>query len=192
MSIIEIILLAIALAMDCFAVSIASGVIVRRPLDIIIVRMCLLFGLFQAAMPFFGWLCVNSFSSRIGDVAPWIAFALLFYLGVKMIRDAVKKDDCEAFNPLHLRCQLVLAVATSIDAFAVGVSLSCIGYTTMPQLIFPLTIIGIASLLLAMFGYSLGVRFGRIVEQRLKPELLGGIILIFIAIKVLINEFMAA
>ncbi len=190
MSIADITLLSIALAMDCFTVSIASGIIVRRHINGIITRMCVLFGAFQALMPLLGWLCVNSFSSQIELVAGWIAFALLLFLGLKMIRESACKDKEKCFNPSKLRTQLMLAIATSIDAFAVGISLSLVGYTTIGLLSLPLTLIGLTSLLLSIMGYSLGVKFGRVVEQRLKPELLGGIILIFIAIKVLIYNLL--
>ncbi len=190
MNIADIILLSIALAMDCFTVSIASGIIMRRSINCVVMRMCVLFGVFQALMPLLGWLCVNSFSSRIESVAGWIAFTLLLFIALKMIRESVCKAKENSFNPSMLRTQLILAVATSIDAFAVGISLSCVGYTTIETLSLPLLLIGLTSFLLPIMGYTLGVKFGRVVEQRLKPELLGGIILIFIAIKVLIYNLL--
>lgn len=188
MSIIDLLLLSIALGMDCFTVSIVSGVIVRRSLTAPILRMALLFGLFQALMPLLGWLFTASFYHYIEAVSHWVAFLLLLFIGGKMVRDSLRDevDDHPSFNPLHLHTQLLLAVATSIDALAVGISFTCLGYTHIEQLAMPIVAIGMASLLLSMLGYWLGVRFGRTIAHRLRPELIGGLILIFIGLKVLL------
>jgi len=89
---------------------------------------------------------------------------------------------------LSLRMQVVLAVATSIDALAIGISMACLGYTHITQLTIPLGMIGMVSLLFSLLGYWLGVRFGRVIARRLKPELVGGIVLIFIGVKVLVSH----
>ncbi len=188
MSIFDIILLAVALAMDCFAVSIVCGVIVRRPISGAILRLCLLFGLFQAAMPLIGWLCINHFSGVLESVDHWIAFAVLLFLGGKMIKESFSDSEEIHFNPLRIKKQILLAIATSIDALAVGISFACVGYTTASSLILPLSIIGITSFLLPIIGYSLGVKCGTAIERRLKPELIGGIILIFIGVKILLSH----
>jgi putative Mn2+ efflux pump MntP len=95
-------------------------------------------------------------------------------------------DPC--FNPLRLRTQLLLAIATSIDALAVGISFACTGYDRLSQLPLPLTIIGLTSFVLSLVGYALGRRFGKVITRRLKPELFGGIILILIGLKILLTS----
>lgn len=185
----DLLLLSIALAMDCFTVSLMSGVILRRGITIIILRMALLFGIFQAAMPLAGWLGTAHFSQYLEAVDHWIAFGLLAFIGGKMIWESIAGDDSEpSFNPLRLRTQLLLAVATSIDALAVGISMACLGYNHITALTLPLVMIGTASALLSIAGYWLGVRFGRIVARRIKPELIGGLVLVFIGIKVLLSH----
>ena len=189
MSIFDLLLLSAALAMDCFTVSIMSGVILRRRFCMAVVRMALLFGLFQALMPLVGWLGTARFSTYLEAVDHWIAFGLLAFIGGKMVWESFGGDDERPqFNPLSLRAQLVLAVATSIDALAVGVSLACMGYSHVWQLSLPLVMIGVVSFLLSLLGYWLGVRFGRVIARRLKPGLLGGLVLIFIGVKVLLTH----
>lgn len=188
-SLFDLFLLSVALAMDCFTVSIVSGVILRRGFSVAVVRMAVLFGLFQATMPMIGWLGIAYFSHYLEAVDHWIAFVLLVFVGGKMIKESFDDDDeHHSFNPLLLRTQLLLAVATSIDALAIGISMACIGYHRLSQLTVPLLMIGIASLVLSLSGYWLGVRFGRIIAKRLKPELLGGLVLVFIAVKVLVSH----
>ena len=184
----DLFLLSVALAMDCFTVSIVSGVILRRGFCAAILRMAVLFGLFQAAMPLIGWLGTAYFSHYLEAVDHWIAFGLLTFVGGKMIKESFEDEEHQSFNPLSLRTQLLLAVATSIDALAIGISMACIGYNHISQLAVPLLMIGIASLLLSLVGYWLGVRFGHVIARRLKPELLGGLVLVFIAVKVLVSH----
>lgn len=185
----DLLLLSVALAMDCFTVSLMSGVMLRRALTAAILRMALLFGVFQAAMPLAGWLGTAHFSQYLEAVDHWIAFGLLAFIGGKMIWESIAGDDSEpSFNPLRLRTQLLLAVATSIDALAVGISMACLGYDHITALTLPLVMIGTASVVLSIAGYWLGVRFGRIVARRIKPELIGGLVLVFIGIKVLLSH----
>lgn len=186
----DLLLLSIALAMDCFTVSLMSGVILRRGITIIILRMALLFGIFQAAMPLAGWLGTAHFSQYLEAVDHWIAFGLLAFIGGKMIWESLHndEDDEPSFNPLRLRTQLLLAVATSIDALAVGISMACLGYNHITTLTLPLVMIGATSVVMSIAGYWLGVRFGRIVARRIKPELIGGLVLVFIGIKVLLSH----
>ena len=185
-------MLAVALAMDCFTVSIVSGVIVRRWLWAVILRMAFLFGLFQALMPLAGWLATNHFSTQLEFIDHWIAFGLLAFIGGKMIRESFAPEEEERqFDPKSLQTQLLLAVATSIDALAIGISFACMGYRDVTQIAHPLLVIGLVSFLFSLFGYQLGVRFGRTIARRLKPELLGGIILLVIGIKILFAHLMA-
>ena len=184
----DLLLLSVALAMDCFTVSLMSGVMLRRALTVAILRMALLFGVFQAAMPLVGWLGTAHFSQYLEAVDHWIAFGLLAFIGGKMIKESFDDDSQPSFNPLRLRTQLLLAVATSIDALAVGISMACLGYDHITALTLPLVMIGTASVVMSIAGYWLGVRFGRIVARRIKPELIGGLVLVFIGIKVLLSH----
>lgn len=174
--------------MDCFAVSIVSGVILRRRVWPVILRMSFLFGLFQALMPFIGWLGTNYFSSYIESVDHWIAFGLLAFIGGRMIKESFEPGEEMHFCPSRLRTQLFLAVATSIDALAVGISFACIGYGNVTRLAFPLAVIGVVSLGMGIAGSLLGIRFGRVIERRLHSELVGGIILVFIGVKILLTH----
>jgi putative Mn2+ efflux pump MntP len=188
MNLLDIWLLAVALAMDCFTVSIVSGVMVRRHLLGLMLRLAVFFGVFQALMPLIGWLATNHFSEALESIDHWIAFGLLTFIGGKMIKESFEEESEHTFNPQRLSTQLLLAVATSIDALAVGISFACIGYNTLTSLLWPLIIIGIVSFTFSVTGYLLGVRFGRRIERRLKPGLLGGIILLVIGVKILMSH----
>ena len=199
MNLLDIILLAVALAMDCFAVSIVSGVIVRArtaahddrhacPILHTRLRMAFLFGFFQALMPLIGWLGISWFSRQLEAYDHWIAFVLLAFIGGNMIREAFSPEEEQHFNPHRLRTQLLLALATSIDALAVGVSFACTGYRALSQLTLPLVIIGVVSFLFSILGTYLGFRFGRALARRLKPGILGGVILILIGVKILVSH----
>ena len=203
MNLLDIILLAVALAMDCFTVSIVSGVIdhgdwhndsseakIRVPVPVIYLRMAFLFGFFQALMPLLGWLGISHFQAYMEAYDHWIAFGLLGFIGGKMIWESFGDEEDQHFNPNRLRTQLLLAVATSIDALAVGISFACTGFTMLSQLTMPLVIIGIVSFLFSIFGYHLGRRFGKTITRRLKPELFGGIILVLIGVKILLSHLL--
>lgn len=185
MNLLDIIFLAVALAMDCFAVSIVSGVLTRRD-----IRMAFLFGFFQAMMPLLGWLGISHFQSMIEAYDHWIAFGLLAFIGGKMIWESFGPEEEQHFNPRRLRTQLILAVATSIDALAIGISFACTGYNHLSQLTIPLIIIGVVSFLFSILGQHLGSRFGKAIARRLKPELFGGVILILIGVKILVSHIM--
>lgn len=185
MNLLDIIFLAVALAMDCFAVSIVSGVLTRRD-----IRMAFLFGFFQAMMPLLGWLGISHFQSMIEAYDHWIAFGLLAFIGGKMLWESFGPEEEQHFNPHSLRTQLLLAVATSIDALAIGISFACTGYNHLSQLTIPLIIIGVVSFLFSILGQHLGSRFGKAIARRLKPELFGGVILILIGVKILVSHLM--
>ena len=188
-SLTDLLLLSVALAMDCFTVSTMSGVILRRPAGGAILRMAFLFGLFQALMPLVGWLGTAHFSHYLEAVDHWIAFGLLAFIGGKMVWESFANDEeHQSFNPLSVRTQLLLAVATSIDALAVGISMACLGYNRIGQLTVPLLLIGSVSTVFSLVGYWLGVRFGRSIARRFKPGLLGGLVLLFIGVKVLVSH----
>lgn len=185
MSLIDITFLALALAMDCFTVSIVSGVIIRKYILSIILRMAILFGLFQAMMPFIGWLGTNYFSHYLESVDHWIAFGLLAFLGGKMIKDSFGSEEEAHFDPSKLTSQLLFAVATSIDALAVGISFACLGYKNIEQLTLPLIVIGVCSFVMSILGNILGVMCGKSIVKRLKPEFIGGVILLLIGFRIL-------
>lgn len=185
MGTLDIWLLAIGLAMDCFAVSITSGIIIKRYHWPTMLAMALSFGLFQGLMPVIGWFCFVHFSDLLQSIDHWIAFGLLAYLGGKMIWDSFHEDEVHHFNPARPLTILVLAVATSIDALAVGISFACLDYKTIGSLAYPVTVIGLVSFVLSVVGLVLGTAFGLKIERRIKPELVGGIILILIGVKIL-------
>lgn len=184
-------LIALALAMDCFAVSTVSGVVVRRFDWRLMLRLAFLFGLFQALMPLAGWALTTSFNSYIEAVDHWVAFGMLALIGVKMIVDAFKQEDEASVNPRSFKTQILLAIATSIDAMAIGVTYACTGYETISSLFLPLIIIGLVSFVLSLAGFSAGIKFGDVVNRKIRPELLGGLILIAIGVKILIEHLSA-
>lgn len=185
MSLIDITFLALALAKDCFTVSIVSGVIIRKYILSVILRMAVLFGLFQAMMPFIGWLGTSYFSHYLESVDHWIAFGLLAFLGGKMIKDSFGSEEEAHFDPSKLTSQLLFAVATSIDALAVGISFACLGYKNIEQLTLPLIVIGVCSFVMSILGNILGVMCGKSIVKRLKPEFIGGVILLLIGFRIL-------
>ena len=186
MSTLEIWLLAVSLAMDCFSVSITSGIILRRICWRTFLTIAFFFGLFQAMMPLMGWFATNHFHSLIENYDHWIAFGLLFFLGARMIKESFGDEEEHHFNPTRLLVILTLAVATSIDALAVGISFACTGMTTWESISFPILIIGIVSSAFSILGCLIGVYFGKRVN--LRAELWAGIILIGIGVKILIEH----
>lgn len=183
-------ILAFALAMDCFAVSVAGGVVLKKINWRPMLLMALSFGFFQALNPLIGWAGTGCFRDIIECVAHWIAFSILVFLGVRMIIENFKEQDTKTINPESLRVILVLAVATSIDAFAVGVSFSCMGLQNIDEMLYPLSAIGVVSLLLTLAGLLFGIFFGRRYARTLQAELWGGVILILIGCKVLVEHIL--
>ena len=165
----EIWLLAVGLAMDCFAVSIASGIIMKRIQMRSMLTMAFFFGLFQALMPLLGWICASTFSHLIESIDHWIAFGILY-------------------DPTQLKVVLALAVATSIDALAIGVSFAFLGIKGISGILSPIGVIGFVSFILSMIGLFFGIRFGCGIARKLHAELWGGIILVLIGTKILIEH----
>ena len=185
----EIWLLAIGLAMDCLAVSIASGIILKRIQWRPMLVMAFFFGLFQAIMPLLGWLGASTFSHLIESVDHWIAFAILAFLGGRMIKESFKEEDCcQRFNPASLKVVITMAIATSIDALAIGVSFAFLGIKSCSSILNPVGIIGFVSFLMSLIGLIFGIRFGCGIARKLRAELWGGIILILIGTKILIEH----
>ena len=185
----EIWLLAIGLAMDCFAVSIASGIILKRVRMRPMLIMALAFGFFQALMPLLGWIGASFFSHLIENIDHWIAFAILAFLGGRMVLESFKDEDCRhEFDPTSLKVVSALAVATSIDALAVGVSFAFLGVRSFSSILPSIGSIGFVSFALSFVGLMFGIRFGCGIARKLRAELWGGVILIIIGTKILIEH----
>lgn len=192
MSFFDILLLSVALAMDCFAVSIVSGVMMggrtfqRADFRRVEVRLSVLFGVFQGAMLLLGWLCTSRLAHYVEAYDHWVAFALLAFLGGKMIWESLESEETPRFDPANWKTGVTMAVATSIDSLAVGISFAMTGYSAFRSLILPVIVVGLGSFVFGIAGHQLGHRFGDSIRRRIRPELLGGIILIAIGIKILI------
>lgn len=181
MGIWEILILAVGLSMDAFAVSVCKGLSVKRLKPRHCVISGLYFGGFQAGMPLLGWLLGKQFETLIKSVDHWIAFALLCIIGANMIRESFgNPDELNAlFSP---RAMLPLAVATSIDALAVGVTFAFLDVDILSSVL----MIGCTTFLFSAAGVKIGHSFGT--KFKSKAELLGGIVLIAIGIKILIEH----
>ena len=183
MTFFELFLIGIGLSMDAFAVSICKGLSMQKIDKKYTLCIGLFFGGFQALMPLTGYLLGNQFSGYIERFDHWIAFVLLLYLGGKMIYDSTQEEDedCKT-NPLCNKTLLGLSIATSIDALAIGISLAIL----KSDIIIQASLIGIITFLMSVSGVYFGSRFGRKVD--LKLDLIGGLILIGIGAKILIEH----
>lgn len=148
--------------------------------------MSFFFGLFQALMPLAGWFCSNRFYQFIESFDHWLAFGLLAFIGIRMIKEGTEKEEHILFNPRKLRVIFTLAIATSIDALAVGISFAFVGMNSISSISYPIVIIGLVSFLLSLIGFMAGCYFGK--KVHIRTEILGGIILIGIGIKILIEH----
>jgi manganese efflux pump family protein len=180
----NILLISFSLAMDCFAVSIAGGSTVKKPYFTDALKVGLFFGLFQAIMPLIGWAVGYGFRNIIDSVDHWIAFCLLAAIGIKMLYEAFKKPGEEKTNITKFPTLLILSVATSIDALVVGISLSIFETPFYLSVI----IIGLFAFIFSITGYFLGHKIKRIIGN--KMEVIGGVILIGIGIKILIEHLL--
>jgi putative Mn2+ efflux pump MntP len=178
---IELISISIALAMDAFAVAIATGVALKTVSSRQAFRLAWHFGLFQALMPIVGWYLGSVVRSEIEAYDHWIAFALLGGIGFKMIYESFGKDEDSQGDPTRGMTLVVLSIATSIDALAVGLSLSMLGLSIW----WPALIIGIIALLFTALGLYLGKSVSKASSISGYAELFGGIVLIGIGIKIL-------
>ena len=179
----ELLIIAVGLAMDAFAVSIGKGLSVRKIEPRHTMSVGLWFGGFQALMPIVGYLLGISFASLVKNIDHWIAFILLAIIGFNMVREALHGDDeCEAKADFSIREMLTLAVATSIDALAVGVSLAFLGVNIWAAIM----VIGVVTMILSMIGLKIGNIFG--CRYKSRAEIFGGIILILIGLKILIEH----
>lgn len=178
----EILLIAVALAMDAFAVAIATGIQLRKIHFRQYFRLCFHFGLFQAMMTVIGWTLGHSVRRYIEIYDHWIAFGLLCIVGGRMIYESLNPDEKEKLHDPTKGFSLVfLSIATSIDALAVGLSMAVL----FQPIVFPALIIGIIALLFTYTGLELGKRVGSIKKISTSAELLGGIVLIIIGLNIL-------
>ncbi len=178
-----IMIIALGLAMDAFAVSITSGFTIKILKIRYAFRIALFFGMFQALMPMIGWLAGYSLKDMITSYDHWIAFGLLSFIGGRMIYESfVPQSEGRPCDPMTIYRLLLLSIATSIDALAVGLTLSFLSV----EIITPSLIIGMVTFILSFIGVFFGNRFGHFFESKI--EMIGGIILMIIGIKILIEH----
>ncbi|MGF7118427.1 manganese efflux pump MntP family protein [Methanobacterium oryzae] len=181
MDFISIFLLAIGLAMDAFSVSITRGLTLKCNIKHAFI-IAIFFGGFQAIMPVIGWLSGLKLQSIVSTLAPWIAFILLLAIGIKMIYESFSGEEEDVCSAFSLKELLILSIATSIDAFAVGVTFAFLN-TSILQ---PILIIGIVTFILSFIGVYIGKNVGHFFENKI--EVLGGVILIGIGFKILLEH----
>lgn len=182
MGIVELIALSIGLAMDAFAVAICKGLSMKKMCWRNAIIIGLYFGIFQALMPLLGYILGVNFQSKITNIDHWIAFVLLVGIGANMIKEAFSKDKEEANDSIKFKDMVILGVATSIDALAIGVTFAFLKV----DIILSVSLIGIITLILSAIGVKIGNVFGEKYEKG--AELVGGFILIFLGIKILIEH----
>ena len=186
MGIVELLLTAIGLSMDAFAVSVCKGLGMRKMRYDQALVIGLYFGVFQALMPLLGWLLGTSFSRYIQAFDHWIAFVLLVFLGGKMIIEAVRaEEEAEPSNPFALGTLFVMAIATSIDALATGIVFRSFSFST-GKLLLAVGFIGSVTFILTLLGALGGKKLGE--EFRKHAEIIGGIVLVCIGAKILIEH----
>jgi len=187
MSFFEILLIAISLAMDSFAISITSGLILKEFSPRHFIRIAFYMGFFQGLMPVIGWMIGASFKHYIVSFDHWIAFLLLLALGGKMIYDDLKSEDEQSsFNPQKRLVVMGLALATSIDALVVGVNFAFLDMS----IALPIYTIGVTSFILSLIGVFIGCHLGA--KVKLKFTLIGGLILIGLGVNILYEHLGAA
>lgn len=183
MSFIEIVLLAVGLSMDSLAVSVTGGALIQNYKHRHMLKIGSVMGVFQAGMTLAGYLAGLSFKKYITAFDHWIAFILLLYIGSKMIYESTQdREEDSKTNPLRFKTLCGLGVATSIDALAIGISLACLESTIALEAL----TIGVVTFLISASGVYFGHHFGRKID--LKLDLIGGLILIAIGTKILIEH----
>ena len=179
----ELFVIALGLSMDAFAVSICKGLSVKQCSFRHMLICGLYFGLFQGAMPLIGYLLGCQFETLVTAIAPYIAFALLAFIGGNMVKEALSGDDEACDDDFSMRAMVPLAIATSIDALAVGVSFAFLQVNIVPAVSF----IAIITFTCCLFGVKFGSVFGSKYQSR--AELFGGIVLIIMGAKILIEHW---
>jgi len=174
-------LVAVALAMDAFAASVASGIAINRLHLRHALTIAAWFGAFQALMPFLGWVCGTTVRGVAGAVDHWVVLGLLTLIGGKMIVESFEiKGVEERSNPMDIYVLFMLSIATSVDAFAVGISFAILGVS----IIAPIVVIGVVTFIMSFCGVWIGDRVGHFFERRI--EAVAGILLIGIGVRILV------
>ena len=185
MNIVEIVLLAVSLSMDAFAVALCKGLAMQK----LKVKSCIIvgawFGAFQALMPLLGFLLGSTFADKITSIDHWIAFVLLALIGGNMIKEAFEKGEEKADDSLGVKNMLVMAIATSIDALAVGVSFAFTEFNPDWYVYIAFVLIGVITFTISAFGVKIGNIFGT--RYKSKAEFAGGVILILLGLKILLE-----
>lgn len=185
MNIIEIVLLAVSLSMDAFAVALCKGLAIKK----LNFKSCAIigtwFGIFQGLMPLIGYLLGSTFADKITSIDHWIAFVLLAIIGANMIKESFGKDEEKADASLGFKTMLVMAIATSIDALAVGVSFAFTDFNPDWFVYIAFVIIAVTTFTLSAIGVKIGNIFGT--KYKSKAEFAGGLILILLGAKILIE-----
>lgn len=183
MDIVTLLFIAVGLAMDAFSVAITDGITIKKVKFANALKIALFFGVFQFGMLFLGNVLGSTFARYIEVVDHWIAFVLLLFIGGKMFFDAIKGDEEEASeNPLSFKTLTILAIATSIDALAVGVSV----VTMTESILFAASVVGLVAFLFSFAGVYIGNKCGDLFGN--KAEIVGGIVLMGIGVKILIEH----
>lgn len=182
MGLVEILLLAVGLAMDAFAVSICKGLSMKKMNWNKAIIIALYFGVFQALMPVLGYFLGTTFERLVTKFDHWVAFILLIAIGGNMIKEAFDKEDEKKNDKVDFKTMIVLALATSIDALAVGITFAFLDV----NLILAVSIIGIITFIISILGVKMGNRFGN--KYQNKAELAGGVILILLGTKILLEH----
>ncbi len=178
-------LIAVALAMDAFSVSLTKGFVMKNITKKQILLYALFFGGFQSLMPILGWFAGVQLEWIVSSFAPWIAFILLALIGTNMIRESLSKDEDDSDNAKFSFTELTfLAIATSIDAFAVGVTYAFLG----ENIIIPIIIIGLVAFIFTIIGINIGKKIGDYLGD--KFEIVGGIILILLGLRILLSSLL--
>jgi putative Mn2+ efflux pump MntP len=187
MGFVEVLLVAVGLAMDAFAVAVSIGSARSAPGPRAVFRLSFHFGLFQFLMPILGWLAGSSIVQLISGVDHWIAFGLLAFVAGRMVRSGFDPDgEATLGDPSRGRMLVMLAVATSIDAFAIGLSLAMLKI----NIVYPSMVIGVVAASFTLAGLAIGRRLGELFGKRM--EILGGLILIGIGLRVLLSHLTGA
>lgn len=182
MTTIELVIISIGLSMDAFAVSICRGLMMQRMSYCKALIIALFFGMFQAIMPCIGFYIGMTFTQKITAIDHWVAFILLGAIGINMIKESFISTDTELTEGLYIGELLLLSIATSIDALAIGVTFAFLDV----DIINAASIIGILTLLICFFGVKVGNIFGH--KFKGKAEVLGGFLLILMALKILLDH----
>lgn len=183
MGLIELFLIAVGLSMDAFAVSVCKGLAMPKCTFKKAAIVGLWFGGFQALMPAIGYILGAQFQEAIASIDHWIAFVLLALIGGNMIHEALDNDEEEADASLDVKTMFLLAVATSIDALAIGITFAFLKVNIIPAVCF----IGIVTFIISFAGVKIGNVFGA--RYKNKAEIVGGVILILLGLKILLEHF---